>query len=56
MAEGVRTARTAVLLAAEAGVELPIAHEVGQILFEGKSPRQAIEDLMERELKAEHWQ
>ncbi len=55
VAEGVRTARTAVELSEREGVELPIAQEVSHILFEGKPPLQAIEDLMERELKAEHW-
>lgn len=54
--EGVRTARTAVELARQEGIELPIAVEVANVLFEGKPPRQAIEDLMERELKAELWQ
>jgi glycerol-3-phosphate dehydrogenase (NAD(P)+) len=35
------------------GVELPIAREVSNVLFEHKPPQQAISDLMERELKAE---
>ena len=47
--------RVAVELSAKTGVELPIAHEVANILFEGKRPDQAVSDLMERELKAEHW-
>jgi glycerol-3-phosphate dehydrogenase (NAD(P)+) len=51
--EGVNTTRTAVALAERHGVELPIAREVANILFEKKSPRQAIIDLMERELKPE---
>jgi glycerol-3-phosphate dehydrogenase (NAD(P)+) len=55
VAEGVTTAKTAVELGKRAGVELPIASEVARILFEGKAPRQAIRDLMERELKAEQW-
>jgi glycerol-3-phosphate dehydrogenase (NAD(P)+) len=55
VAEGVQTARAAVALGQRAGIELPIAYEVSQILFEGKSPRRAITDLMERELKAEQW-
>ncbi len=55
VAEGVHTARAAVELGRRAGIELPIASEVSQILFEGKSPRRAIADLMDRELKAEHW-
>ena len=55
VAEGVNTARAAVTLARRHGVELPIAQQVTEVLFEGKSPRQAVADLMERELKAEQW-
>ena len=55
VAEGVNTARSAVALAARHGVELPIAQEVSAVLFQGKPPRQALADLMERELKAEQW-
>jgi glycerol-3-phosphate dehydrogenase (NAD(P)+) len=55
VAEGVRTARAAVQLAERTGTELPIAVEVANILFEGKRPEKAVRDLMERELKAEHW-
>jgi glycerol-3-phosphate dehydrogenase (NAD(P)+) len=55
VAEGVMTARTAVTLGERHGVELPIAREVSAILFEGKAPRQAIADLMERSPKPEQW-
>lgn len=55
VAEGVNTARSAVALGQRHGVELPIAREVAEILFQGKSPRQAVTDLMERDLKAEQW-
>jgi glycerol-3-phosphate dehydrogenase (NAD(P)+) len=55
VAEGVNTARSAVTLAERHGVELPIAREVTAVLFQGKAPRQAVADLMERELKAEQW-
>lgn len=51
--EGVNTTRTAVALGERHGVELPIAREVANVLFQNKPPRQAISDLMERELKAE---
>jgi glycerol-3-phosphate dehydrogenase (NAD(P)+) len=51
--EGVNTTRTAVALGERHGVELPIAREVSNVLFQNKPPRQAISDLMERELKAE---
>jgi glycerol-3-phosphate dehydrogenase (NAD(P)+) len=53
VAEGVGTARAAVALGEEVGVELPIAREVSRVLFEGKPPRQAVADLMERALRAE---
>jgi glycerol-3-phosphate dehydrogenase len=36
-------------------VELPIARQVSEILFQGKAPRQAIADLMERTPKPELW-
>jgi glycerol-3-phosphate dehydrogenase (NAD(P)+) len=55
VAEGVGTSQAAVELGRRAGVELPIAYEVAQILFEGKQPSRAIADLMDRELKAERW-
>ncbi len=55
VAEGVHTARAAAELGQRADVQLPIALEVSRILFEAKSPRRAIADLMERELKAEQW-
>ncbi len=53
VAEGVGTARAAVALGERVGIEMPIAREVARVLFEGKAPRQAIADLMDRALKAE---
>lgn len=53
VAEGVNTARAAVRLAARYGVEMPIAAKVAEVLFDGKAPRQAIAELMERTLKPE---
>jgi len=55
VAEGVLTTRAAVVLSERAGVELPIAQEVGNVLFRQKELNQAISDLMERELKPEQW-
>ncbi|MFQ5704400.1 MAG: NAD(P)H-dependent glycerol-3-phosphate dehydrogenase [Gemmatimonadales bacterium] len=55
VAEGVHTARAAVALGEKAGVELPIAAQVCAVLFDGKPPRIAVSDLMERELKPERW-
>jgi glycerol-3-phosphate dehydrogenase (NAD(P)+) len=53
VAEGVGSAKAAVALGKSVGVELPIASEVAQVLFEGKPARQAIGDLMERTLTSE---
>lgn len=46
--EGVRTTQAAVRLAAQYGVEMPIAAELHAVLFDGKDPRSAVEDLMGR--------
>ena len=53
VAEGVDTAQAAVDLAARRGIELPIAEQVRAILFEGKSARAAMRELLTRDLKAE---
>jgi glycerol-3-phosphate dehydrogenase (NAD(P)+) len=55
VAEGVNTTRAALRLADRHDVEVPITHEVHAILYEGKSPDRAVEDLMLRTLKSEHW-
>ena len=52
--EGVPTARIALRMAERAGVEMPIAGKVAECLFNGKSPRVAIGELMERVPKPEH--
>lgn len=51
--EGVYSAKAAHELAGKYGVEMPIVAEVNKILFEGKSPRDAVDNLMQRELKQE---
>ncbi len=53
VAEGVPTTRSAWELARKHGVDMPITQAVHQILFEGKTPRTAIGELMAREAKAE---
>ena len=53
--EGVDTARAAVQMAANAGVEMPITAKVAECLFEAKPVRQAIAELLERTLKPELW-
>lgn len=47
--EGVRTTRAAHLLAERYKVEMPITEQLFQVLFENKSPRAAVEDLMGRD-------
>lgn len=53
VAEGVKTARSAHELGQKLSVEMPITTEVYQVLYEGKSPRQAVVDLMTRALSRE---
>jgi glycerol-3-phosphate dehydrogenase (NAD(P)+) len=53
VAEGVKTAKSAHDLAQRLGVDMPITAEVYRVLYEGKSPRHAVADLMGRELHAE---
>jgi glycerol-3-phosphate dehydrogenase (NAD(P)+) len=50
VAEGVRTAESAHLLAEKLGVDMPITAEVYSVLYQGKPVRQAVMDLMAREL------
>jgi glycerol-3-phosphate dehydrogenase (NAD(P)+) len=46
--EGIRTTQAAYALAGIHGVEMPIANELHRVLFEGKAPKAAVEDLMGR--------
>jgi glycerol-3-phosphate dehydrogenase (NAD(P)+) len=55
VAEGVTTTKAARQLAARCGVEMPLVEQVYAVLFEGKSPRQAIGDLMGRGAKSEFY-
>lgn len=52
--EGVYSAKAAMALAKKHGVAMPIVEEINQILFEGKKPQDAVEDLMLRDGRAEH--
>jgi glycerol-3-phosphate dehydrogenase (NAD(P)+) len=56
VAEGVETARSAYMLAERSGIEMPIVAEVFAVLFEGRSARDAVTNLMLREPKPELWQ
>lgn len=53
VAEGVKTARSAYELSQKMGVTMPITREVYRILYEGRDPRDAVRELMLRDLKAE---
>jgi glycerol-3-phosphate dehydrogenase (NAD(P)+) len=53
VAEGVETCAAAVGLGAKFGVDLPIIQQMEAVLHHGKSPREALRDLMERTLKGE---
>jgi glycerol-3-phosphate dehydrogenase (NAD(P)+) len=53
VAEGVDTAAPLLALARENHIELPITEQVVAILHAGKSPKEAIRDIMERPLKRE---
>jgi len=47
--EGIRTTQAAFKIAGQLGVEMPITSELHHVLFEGKSPKSAVEALMNRD-------
>ena len=53
VAEGVKTAESVYQLACKLGVEMPIVEKTYQILHADKPARQAVTELMTRDLKAE---
>lgn len=53
VAEGVKTAKAASELAARHGIEMPITSEMFEVLYRNVSPRDALQRLMTRSLKAE---
>ena len=53
VAEGVKTAKAAQALAERHQIEMPITTEMYRVLYEGETPRAAIQRLMTRSLKAE---
>lgn len=55
IAEGVYTAKAAHELAKKMNVDLPIIDQIYNVIHEGKDPRQAVNDLMSRALKAEFY-
>ncbi len=53
VAEGVKTSKAAYRLGIEQKVEMPIVRQVYEILYEKKTPLEAVRELMERDLRAE---
>ena len=53
VAEGVYTARSAHALAGKHNIDMPVVEEIHMVLFENKPPRQALKELMARDLKQE---
>jgi glycerol-3-phosphate dehydrogenase (NAD(P)+) len=51
--EGVYMAQAALKLSEKLDIELPITKQVHDVLFSGKPPRQALRELMERQLRPE---
>lgn len=52
--EGITTTKAAYLLASKLDIEMPITEQAYQVLFEGKSPMEAVDELMNRAGKHEH--
>jgi glycerol-3-phosphate dehydrogenase (NAD(P)+) len=55
VAEGVLTTNAAIGLAKKYSVEMPITQQMHAILHEGKTPGEAIRDLMARPSTSEIW-
>jgi glycerol-3-phosphate dehydrogenase (NAD(P)+) len=53
VAEGLSTTAAARSLGQKLGIEMPITEQMHAVLYEGRAPRDAIRELMERRLKAE---
>jgi glycerol-3-phosphate dehydrogenase (NAD(P)+) len=53
VAEGIKTTRAVLDLAARNDIEMPIATHVGLVLYEGMHPRDAVMRLMTRDAKSE---
>ena len=54
--EGVYSAKAAVALARKYNIEIPIIEQVNKVLFEDKSPKEAVTELMLRDKKIENSQ
>jgi len=53
VAEGIKTSKAVRRLASSAGIEMPITNEVEAVLYDGKSARDAVAELMSRPLRSE---
>jgi glycerol-3-phosphate dehydrogenase (NAD(P)+) len=53
VAEGVKSTKGVLALADRYIVEMPIAEQVGKVLYEGKDPKDALAELMSRQAKPE---
>jgi glycerol-3-phosphate dehydrogenase (NAD(P)+) len=53
VAEGVRTTAATLELARRAGIEMPITEQMNAVLNQGRAPRDAIRELMDRRLRQE---
>jgi glycerol-3-phosphate dehydrogenase (NAD(P)+) len=53
VAEGVKTTESTCLLALKMGVEMPIASKVNDIIYNDRPARDAVIELMSRNLRAE---
>ncbi|MDY6971213.1 MAG: NAD(P)H-dependent glycerol-3-phosphate dehydrogenase [Thermodesulfobacteriota bacterium] len=53
VAEGINTTRSARDLGRKIGVDMPITNQVYQMLYNGKGPKEAVKELMSRQLKPE---
>lgn len=53
VSEGIRNSVSVSRVAAARGVEMPITEQMVQVMYHGKDPRRAVEELMTRGLKSE---
>ncbi len=52
--EGLDAARDVSQMADDLGIEMPITEQVAQVLHQGKDPKVAVRDLLQRDRKSEH--
>ncbi|MCK5255036.1 MAG: NAD(P)H-dependent glycerol-3-phosphate dehydrogenase, partial [Deltaproteobacteria bacterium] len=53
VAEGIKTTKSAYDLSKKKGIPMPITEQVYFILYQDKNPKEAVTELMDRELKVE---